>query len=30
MNLPVSGIVINELMSNNVSAVEDPVGETDD
>ena len=30
MNLPVSGIVINELMSNNVSAVEDPAGETDD
>ena len=30
VNLPVSGIVINELMSNNVSAVEDPAGETDD
>ena len=30
VNLPVSSIVINELMSNNVSAVEDPAGETDD
>ena len=30
VNLPVSSIVVNELMSNNVSAVEDPAGETDD